>query len=268
MKEFLHPSLAAKIDQQAKEAEREAISLWKRFTGKEKDALREYYELGRRLAIVQENRKGQDFVAWMEKHELPVRRCYEAIKVAKNWPSVCGSANLSEALKALKGNIFLQDEEDSENAISSDADASDEENEEEEIDVSGDEEEEDCEPTEAPDGSGDAAETPPEGALVDADGLTLPESVRPAVEGLKSVNEWLDRLAALAKDLPAAIKGPSGMFIPEKEVKNFLNRARDRVLYYSPAPKMIYRCNLCQGAGCKKCKKQGWIPKTLLKEES
>lgn len=263
MKEVVHPAVIVKQDSNARLAEQTAAGILKNIAASERKNLRDHSDLGAQLVVIRKARKGDDFVATLKRLGISTSVAYEDIAVFENWSLVSGAGNRTEAIRLIKSNLLSKKPEDIEGAISSDAYASNGKNEEGENDVSP----EDEPPGKAaPAGSGDAAEDAPEGALLDAEGLILPESVRPAVEGRKAVDEWVGRFAPIVKELDALARGPAGIFLPVKTVKNFLRTAINRVRSHSPAPKVIHRCNLCQGAGCAKCKKQGWLPKALLKE--
>jgi len=232
-----HQGVSNQLTASARVAEQEAVAQWQTYRHGLKRSLRETRDLGQALVYVQESRDVSVFGAWLKEKGIPQTTAYESIRIARNWSAgakVDGCVSIREALKEIKESLLAIDAE----------------------------------------GAGPGAEpTPPlkiadtepvantpSTDLRDAEGCVLPESVRPAIEEAKKIDEWITKAKLLAKEYKGLTETVAGVHLPETVIDGIRYYAV-MVKKYKPDP--IYRCNLCHGAGCDRCKKSGWLPKLL-----
>lgn len=119
---------------------------------------------------------------------------------------------------------------------------------------------------------GDAAETVPDGTLLDPEGQPLPPEVASLFEFTPSIEAVVTELRSLVSRLRKLPESPGGQFVPSKHVEKLLRAGWRMVWNHRLDKDNTYKCDGyqdhgCAGPGCSKCKGLGVVPKPLFGEQ-
>jgi hypothetical protein len=117
-------------------------------------------------------------------------------------------------------------------------------------------------PPTTPEPTGDAAEEIDEKVLVDAEGLVLPERVRPYLED-DAIESWVKAHGRPAFDAMKELAGRPGASHVDVPL---LAKKLSAVSRQIRSAKLTHRCPACAGEGCLKCANTGLLSKALWSE--
>jgi Protein of unknown function (DUF3102) len=111
--------------------------------------------------------------------------------------------------------------------------------------------------------TGDAAEEAPPDVLTDAEGLVLPERVKPYLED-RSIDDWIAKHGRPAFEAMKELRERPGACHADLDVLLKKQSAVSRML---KSAKLTHRCPQCAGEGCKTCANAGLLSKALWSEK-